>query len=100
AHDRLAADPNLTVLASPELSIVAFRCRLRPGGSAADEDSATAEVLRRVNAEKRVFLSSTRLDGRYVGRICILNHRTDLARVTEAVEAVSGHAAALAASAG
>lgn len=99
AYDRLATDPNLTVVASPELSIVAFRCRL-PSGSAADEDSATAEVLRRVNAEKRVFLSSTRLDGRYVGRICILNHRTDLARVTEAVEAVSGHAAALAAIAG
>ena len=95
AYDELAADPHLRVLAPPDLSTVAFRCRLRDRCESA-EDEATAELLRRVNAEQRVLLSSTRIAGRYVGRISVLNHRTDPARVTEAVRAVRRHAAAVA----
>lgn len=74
----------------------AFRCRL-PGRCPTEVDEATAELLRQVNAGARVFLSSTRIDGRYVGRISTLNHRTDRARVSEAVQAVCHHAAELAA---
>jgi aromatic-L-amino-acid/L-tryptophan decarboxylase len=104
AYRRLVADPNLVVLGAPELSTVAFRCRPHPGAVAANGDSAapdaaadeaTAEVLRRVNAERRVLLSSTRIDGRFVGRVSVLSHRTDLARVDEAVDAILRHAAAL-----
>ena len=40
----------------------------------------------------RVRLSSTRIDGRFVGRVTILNHRTDRARVEEAVAAIRRHA--------
>ncbi len=83
AYDALSADDHLTVLARPELSIVAFRVRL-PGADAAAEDRATRAVVSGVNAEGRVFLSSTRVAGRDVARICILNHRTDAARLDEA----------------
>jgi aromatic-L-amino-acid/L-tryptophan decarboxylase len=92
AYDALSADDHLTVLAPPELSIVAFRVRL-PGADAAAEDRATRAVVSGVNAEGRVFLSSTRVAGRDVGRICILNHRTDAARVDEAVATIRRHAA-------
>ena len=91
AHDELSADPNLAVLRRPELSVVAFHVRL-PGRASSDEDEATAELMRRVVAEKRTFLSSTRVAGRYVGRIAVLNHRTDQARVAEAVATVRRHA--------
>ena len=47
-----------------------------------------AELLRRVNARRRVFLSSTILDGRYVLRICVLSFRTHEQRVREAVDAL------------
>ncbi|MGD9529912.1 pyridoxal phosphate-dependent decarboxylase family protein [Pseudonocardia sp.] len=90
AHDELAAEPALTVLGRPELTIVGFRC-----ARSDDRDAATAELLARVDAERRVFLSSTRVDGRFVGRIAILNHRTDRERVAEAVEAIRRHARAL-----
>jgi aromatic-L-amino-acid decarboxylase len=89
AYEELIADPHLSVLQRPDLSTVAFECHAG--------DEATAEVLRRVNAEQRVLLSSTRIDGRYVGRISVLNHRTDAARVAEAVDAIRRHAAAVAA---
>jgi aromatic-L-amino-acid/L-tryptophan decarboxylase len=91
-HDALSTDEHLTVLARPELSIVAFRVRRRDGDPVA-EDRATRAVLSGVNAEGRAFLSSTRVDGRDVGRVCILNHRTDAARVDEAVDAIRRHAA-------
>jgi len=82
AYEQLAADPRFDVLAEPELSTVAFR--LRHGD--------TAELLRRVNAEQRVLLSSTVVEGRYTARICVLNHRTDRARVDEAIDALRRHA--------
>lgn len=50
-------------------------------------------ALRRVNAEQHVFLSSTHIDGRYVGRLSVLNHRTDRSRVLEATGALRRHAA-------
>jgi aromatic-L-amino-acid decarboxylase len=87
AYRRLAADPLFDVPFAPELSTVAFR--LRRGD--------TAELLRRVNAEQRVFLSSTSIDGRYTGRICVLNHRTDRARVDAAIDALRRHSAELSA---
>jgi aromatic-L-amino-acid decarboxylase len=86
AYRRLSADPRFDVLGEPELSTVAFRLR---GGD-------TAELLRRVNAEQRVFMSSTVIDDRYTARICVLNHRTDRARVDEGVDSLLRHAAAIA----
>jgi aromatic-L-amino-acid/L-tryptophan decarboxylase len=86
AYTALAAEPALHLYGAPELTTVAFRC-----ADPADDD-ATAEVLRDVNAERRVRLSSTRIDGRFVGRLTVLNHRTDRARVEEAVAAIRRHA--------
>jgi aromatic-L-amino-acid decarboxylase len=83
AYTALAAEPALHLYGAPELTTVAFRCA---------DDDATAELLRRVNAERRVRLSSTRIGGRFVGRITVLNHRTDRARVEEAVAAIRRHA--------
>jgi aromatic-L-amino-acid/L-tryptophan decarboxylase len=69
----------------PDLSTVTFR--LRHGD--------TADLLRRVNAEQRVYLSGTTIDGRYTGRICVLSHRTDRTRVDEAIDGLRRHAAAM-----
>jgi aromatic-L-amino-acid decarboxylase len=99
AYNELSADANLTVLRRPELSTVVFHVRL-PGRTTAEEDEATAELMSRVVAGKRTFLSSSRAAGRYIGRLIVLNHRTDRARVAEAVASVRHHAAELAAQAG
>src|SRR5207342_486481 len=56
AYAALAAEPALHLYGAPELTTVAFRCA---------DDDATAELLRRVNAERKVRLSSTRIDGRF-----------------------------------
>ncbi len=91
AHAQLAADPRFEPVDEPQLSVVAFRLR----APEADADRLGAELLRRVNERRRVFLSSTRLRGRYALRICVLSFRTHADRVRDAVVALKEEAAAL-----
>ncbi|HYS04462.1 MAG TPA: aminotransferase class V-fold PLP-dependent enzyme [Candidatus Dormibacteraeota bacterium] len=92
AHDALKDDPLFEMLDEPQLSIVAFRAR-PPAG---DPDLFGAEVLRRVNSRRRVFLSSSTIGGRYVLRICVLSFRTHADRVRDAVTALREEARRLA----
>ena len=89
--EALEADPNVEVCWRPQLSTVAFRL----AGDADDERQA--EFLRRINASKRVFLSTTLIHGRYVLRVCIVSHRTHRDRIDECIEIVAKAAAELAA---
>ncbi|GGI09325.1 pyridoxal phosphate-dependent decarboxylase family protein [Egicoccus halophilus] len=68
AHDALAAMPGVTTCGAPDLSIVGFRV---PG-----DDAAQDAALAHVNAEGRVRLSSTNLEGQVVLRLAVLSHRT------------------------
>ena len=66
--DKLAADPRFELVASPAMGLVCFR--LRQG------DSATNELMRRLNSSGRLFVSHTALDGRFTIRVAIGNIRT------------------------
>ena len=48
-----------------------------------------------MNARRRVFLSSTRIGGRYALRICVLSFRTHEDRVRDAARALQEEARAL-----
>lgn len=78
AYRDLAGDPRLDVPWEPDLSVVAFPPR--DGG-----DPASLRLLESVNAGGRVFLSSTRVGGRVMLRLCILSHRTHQDRIDEAL---------------
>ena len=85
-HVRLAAlfeewvldEPGWEVCAARTFSVVCFR---RDGSD--DENEA---LLERVNATGEIFISHTRLDGRYVLRLAIGNARTTEADVARAWE--------------
>jgi aromatic-L-amino-acid/L-tryptophan decarboxylase len=62
------ADPSWEIVAPYPFSVVCFRLR---GGDAENE-----ALLRRVNETGEVFLSHTRLNGRYVLRLAVGNLRT------------------------
>ena len=68
----------------PEVTVVAFRV----GSASGNEDELTRALLERINASRRVFLSSTMIDGRFVIRACIVSHRTHRDRIEEAVEII------------
>lgn len=80
AYDELRADPHLDVPLRPDLTVIVAH-------SVAGDD-ATRRLLERVNAGRRVFLSSTRLAGRNAIRLCVLSHRTHRDRVGEGVAAI------------
>jgi aromatic-L-amino-acid decarboxylase len=91
AYDELVKDARFEILDEPQLSVIAFRLK----GDGRQADARNEELLRRVNARRRVFLSSTRMDGRYVLRICVLSFRTHADRMKDAVLALREEAAAL-----
>ena len=84
AYEQLKADGRFEFIDEPQLSVVAFRL----SGDGPEVDSRTEALQQRVNSRGRVFLSSTRIDGRYVIRLCVLSFRTHLDRVGDAVEAI------------
>jgi aromatic-L-amino-acid decarboxylase len=81
AYRDLAADPRLELPWRPDLSVVAFR--LRDGG-----DDANLRLLASINADGRIFISSTRIAGRVTLRLCILSHRTHRDRVDHALSII------------
>ena len=75
----------IEIVAEPQLSIVAFRLT-RPGLGAEALNLLNQELLQQINARKRVYLSSTFLNGHFVLRICVLSFRTHLDRVQMCLE--------------
>lgn len=72
----------------PELSLFAFRQTFE--GLTRDEENArNRDLLDRINAHRRVMLTSTEIEGTFWLRICVLHLRTHRARVDEALRIVS-----------
>ncbi|HEV8420205.1 MAG TPA: amino acid decarboxylase, partial [Actinomycetota bacterium] len=80
----LSETPGFDVPWEPDLSVVAFRYRPRRG----DPDSFNRRLLDRINQSRRVFLSSTLIEGQFIIRACILSHRTHRDRIEEAVDII------------
>jgi aromatic-L-amino-acid decarboxylase len=90
-HCRMAADLARTIDATPGWKVVApvhfglvvFRFQPESVGDAA-ADTLTEQVMHRVNESGEVFLSHTKVDGRYAIRLSIGNLRTEPADVQRA----------------
>jgi aromatic-L-amino-acid decarboxylase len=88
-YEALSADPLIELpWGPPQLTAVPFRL------AGADDDRQRA-FLARINAAKRVFLSSTMIHGIYTLRVCIVSHRTHKDRIDECVEIIRRAAAEL-----
>ncbi|NMO50993.1 amino acid decarboxylase [Actinoplanes sp. TBRC 11911] len=91
AHRALSAAPELELPTDVGLSTLTFR--VRPSSSsrtAADQaDLATRRLLDHIAAEGRYMLSSTTVNGQFLGRICILAHRTHAEHVEGLVSAIT-----------
>lgn len=73
-YQELQSLPDIEIACKPELSIIAFRYV----PDAADANEINKRLLATINADKRIFLSSTRLDSRYFIRVACLSFRTHL----------------------
>jgi aromatic-L-amino-acid decarboxylase len=83
-YQELAETPGFELPWQPELTVVPFRFAPRDG----DPQAFNRRLLERINASKRVFLSSTTINGSFMLRPCIVNHRTHRDRIEEAVQII------------
>ena len=60
ARDQLAALPRVQIVTEPRLSLFTF---------ALQDDAATEALLQRINDEGRIYLTQTRVDGRFAIRV-------------------------------
>jgi aromatic-L-amino-acid decarboxylase len=79
AHRRLSGVAGIDTPWKPDLSIVAFRF---------DDDDTGRRALEAVNADRRVHLSPTTIDDRFVLRLAILNRRTTVDHVDYAIDII------------
>jgi len=79
----IRADPGFEVVAPVPLGLVCFR-HVRPGVEDEDLDRLNQRLLERVNATRRVFLTHTRLRGRFVIRLVVGQRTTEREHVAEA----------------
>ena len=75
----------IEIVAEPQLSLVAFRLH-RPGLDPEQLDRLNRELLDRINARRRIFLTGTTVGDRFVLRICVLSYRTHLDRMKLGLE--------------
>lgn len=80
--DRVAAEPELELLAPVALNVVCFRF------VCSDPEHVNREIVLKLHDEGRVAPSSTELEGRYAIRAAIVNHRSGPADVDALVDAV------------
>ncbi len=90
---RLAAElskrPDVELLAPQMFSVIVFRKIVRRAGGQIDEpasERASSELLERMNASGRVFVSHTRLRDRYGIRVAIGNGATQWEHVARVLE--------------
>jgi aromatic-L-amino-acid decarboxylase len=90
------ADPRWEVLAPHPLSVVCFRYHPRGLDDQARLDELNAQLLDAVNATGEIFISHTKIDGRYALRLAIGNMRTTAHDVETAWEVLRAEAERLA----
>jgi aromatic-L-amino-acid decarboxylase len=78
----IRAEPGFEVVAPVPLGLVCFRY-VKGGGDEAELDGLNARLLERVNASRRVFLTHTRLGGRFVIRLVVGQRTTEREDVAE-----------------
>lgn len=83
-HQRFLEEPGFEVAAQPDLSVISFRYRPKRG----DVDTFNQQLLKNINRSKKLLLSSTLLNGKFIIRVCILSFRTHQDVVEEALDII------------
>lgn len=90
--ERIAATPELELLAPVALNVVCFRYRFPAGG---DMNALNAELAVRLQEAGRVAPSTTTLHGKLAIRAAIVNHRTNRADIDALIDSSLTCAAAM-----
>jgi aromatic-L-amino-acid/L-tryptophan decarboxylase len=81
-HEKMRLEDGFEVGPPPDLSIVAFRYLPRRG----DPEAFNRKLINAVQRDGRVFLSSTKIDGKFTLRVAILSLRTHLDTIEQTID--------------
>ena len=84
-------EPGFECLASPDLTVIPFQYFPR-SKTAPEVDAFNRRLLEKINRSKKLFLSSTLLNGQFVIRTCILSFRTHKAEADFGFEVITSMA--------
>jgi aromatic-L-amino-acid decarboxylase len=85
ACERIAQVPGIVIDAPPELSLFAFHLTW-PGATPEREDAATRRLMHDTTARGRVMVTGATVNGRFLGRVCVLSFRTHRESIDHLVE--------------
>jgi aromatic-L-amino-acid/L-tryptophan decarboxylase len=85
AEAYVRGEPDLELLSPASLGIVCFRTRGTAGASEDEIERENAELVREFEETGQGLVSSTRIDGRYAVRLCVMNHTTSADHVLGAL---------------
>lgn len=94
AAARISRIPGIVMDAQPQLSLFAFHLSWS-GAGVRDENAATRALMDGVTGRGRVMLTGADVEGRYLGRVCVLSFRTRRDRIDACVDDVAAEAAAI-----
>jgi aromatic-L-amino-acid/L-tryptophan decarboxylase len=89
AQAMIEADPRLELVTPASLGILTFRRRGDPGEPADVVDRQNEQICGSIAADGDLVVTSTVIGGRYVMRLCVLNHTTGEEDVRYALERVA-----------
>ncbi len=84
-HDQIRQADGFEAGPAPDLSIVTYRYRPPRG----DVDDFNQRLVKEIQKEGKLFISSTRVGGRFVLRLAVVSFRTHLDHVHEALDILS-----------
>jgi aromatic-L-amino-acid decarboxylase len=83
-YQRFIEEKEFECLSHPQLSAFAFRYQPKKG----DTEDFNRKLLKAIVSSKKLYLSSTRLNGEFVIRICVLGFRTHKKDVEKAFDLI------------
>ena len=86
AQHRIEASPELELMSSASLGVVTFRRHPACVDNEAVLEQINASLAHQIEESGEVFVSTGRIRGRLMLRLCILNHSTSQAEVDRALE--------------
>ena len=84
----IAESDEFELIVPPHFGVVCFRAVPKKLNSEKQLNDFNEQLLKKINESGKLFLSHTRLDGKYVLRICISGLRTQESHVTKAWELI------------
>ena len=94
-EEKITNDPDFEIVAPVSLNLVCFRFLPKGIEKPEDIDEINESLLRRINQTGKLFISHTRLEGKYVLRLVTANTHLEERHINEAWDLIRQQAAAL-----